>query len=108
MQVAQRRLALGADGEASNAPIRLQLAWILATSSNDALRDGDDSLRVLRELPNDAAVHEVRAAALAELGRFDEAVTSAQAAWDGGARTERVRDALGRYRRNESVRTPAR
>ncbi|MCB9916139.1 MAG: tetratricopeptide repeat protein [Planctomycetes bacterium] len=57
------------------------LAWILATSRDPALRDGDQALRLAEALckanPQPRFL-EVLAAALAEVGRFDEAVRVSQ------------------------------
>jgi len=59
-------------------------AWILATSADATVRDGAVALamvsRVARAEPDDPAVASTLAAALAELGRFDEAVQAAERA----------------------------
>jgi tetratricopeptide (TPR) repeat protein len=61
------------------------LAWILATSSNDAQRNGEEALRLAEkacELTQNSQ-HEyvdTLAAAYAELGRFEDAVAQAQEA----------------------------
>jgi Flp pilus assembly protein TadD len=78
-------LAASRDAAAANPrdPIyRKQLAWLLATSPDAGLRDGQEALALVdsikqRKSKTDIQWHEVRAAALAELGRFDEAVLTA-------------------------------
>ncbi|HZN35306.1 MAG TPA: tetratricopeptide repeat protein [Pirellulaceae bacterium] len=59
-----------------------QLAWLLATAPDAKVRDGAAALSLvdaIRQNPRrtDIQWHEVRAAALAELGRFDEATLEA-------------------------------
>lgn len=59
--------------------ITSNLAWDLATVPDDALRDGAEALRLADELAaatsdDQLYVLDTRAAALAELGRFDEAI----------------------------------
>jgi protein O-mannosyl-transferase len=60
------------------------LAWILATSRDDRLRDGRAALafaeRVARAQPDDPSALSSVAAACAELGRFREAVVAAERA----------------------------
>lgn len=60
------------------------LAWILATTSDDALRDGRESLAVLQPLMkdfgNDPLGLSTVAAAQAEVGRYAEAVVAAERA----------------------------
>jgi tetratricopeptide (TPR) repeat protein len=54
------------------------LAWIFATSEDDKLRNGKEALRLAQEAlkadPNNPSFLNVAAAALAELGRFPEAM----------------------------------
>lgn len=61
---------------------RLRLVWILSAAPKAELRDGRRALRLSDELlqagRKDAGVLEARAAALAELGRFEEAVSVMQ------------------------------
>jgi len=76
---------------------RLGLAWLLATCPADTLRDGPHALQVLAPLADQEAAdpqfQDVRAAVLAEAGRFQEAAAAAQQALDllgeqsGGAST---------------------
>jgi tetratricopeptide (TPR) repeat protein len=57
------------------------LAWIMATSENEKLRNGKEALalaeRALKADPNSPSFLNVMAAALAENGRFQEAITVA-------------------------------
>lgn len=54
------------------------LAWLLATSRDDAVRNGGEALALAQRLPpNDTVGLSALAAALAETGRFPEAVTTA-------------------------------
>ena len=62
------------------------LAWLLATSSDAALRDGDEAVLWAEHCarlvgPDSAAALDTVAAAYAEAGRFDEAVASARQGW---------------------------
>ena len=58
------------------------VAWIRATSVDDAVRDGRKALSaadsIARQSPNDPTALDVLAAALAENGRFAEAQSVAQ------------------------------
>ena len=64
--------------------IACYLAWILATSVDDSLRNGAEALRLALEAvkadPNSSTYLESLAAALAETGRFDEAALAADRA----------------------------
>ncbi len=80
------------------------LAWILATTRDEGLRDGRAALALIEPLaraaPADAAILSAQAAALAELGRFPEAVGIAEralAAADANA-AEPLRQRLAAYR----------
>ena len=54
------------------------LAWVLATSKDDAVRNGAEALALVQPLTlDDTTVLSAQAAALAETGRFAEAVTAA-------------------------------
>ena len=62
-----------------DATARKQLAWLLATAPDATLRDGAAALALIDPIRRDPRHtdiqwHEVRAAALAELGRYDEAM----------------------------------
>ncbi|MEO8337459.1 MAG: hypothetical protein ABI664_20950 [bacterium] len=87
---------------------QVALAWILATSIEDGVRDGAASLAMMRPLvegsPNDPSLLDVLAAALAETGRFAEASAVAdrvvalhQASRDSSAEF-RARERLQSYR----------
>lgn len=58
------------------------IAWILATSADDRVRDGraafERAQRLARQRPDDQTSLDVFAAALAELGRYGDAATVAQ------------------------------
>lgn len=60
------------------------LAWILATSKDDALRHGQEAHKIAEEIvkaqPTSPAYLSVMSAALAELGRMPEAVAAAEQA----------------------------
>jgi tetratricopeptide (TPR) repeat protein len=79
--LAQWRLGLAL--EPDNAPALGRAAWILATSRNDALRNGAEAVRFgarAVELAggSDAAALDCLAAAYAEAGRFPDAVETAR------------------------------
>ncbi|MBI5364572.1 MAG: tetratricopeptide repeat protein, partial [Planctomycetes bacterium] len=62
-----------------------QLAFLLATCPDDALRDGKEALAIATELaaraqPDDVAALDVLAAAQAENGRFDDALATVRRA----------------------------
>jgi spermidine synthase len=73
------RLEPNLSTEAGNLPWANNLAWILATNPDDALRNGEEAVRWAKAVCElDAYKHamlmDTLAAALAEAGRFDEAV----------------------------------
>jgi len=78
-----------------NAAATTTLAWILATTSDNALRDGYAALSLIspvaRAEPDDPTVQSAFAAALAETGRFPEAATAAVKALEA-ARAASERD----------------
>jgi len=82
-------------GRAPNSSRLLSLlAWELATAPDPALRDGAEAERIARRIraayPRDPATADLLAAALAERGRFAEAVPLARQALTGaGAAPER-------------------
>jgi len=64
---------------------RKQLAWLLATSDDESVRDGEKGVEMATKLSEEAnwedcLVVDTLAAALAEVGRFDEAVRREQQA----------------------------
>jgi tetratricopeptide (TPR) repeat protein len=66
-----------------NRELLARAAWLRATSPDPALRDGEEALRIaerLMKLPSDRLVRDAYAAALAEVGRFEEAVAAAEEA----------------------------
>ena len=92
-----------------------RLAWILATSSDAGLRDGDEAVDIAahlvaraRERLPEALV--TQAAALAEAGRFDEAITAARRAAElAGERQDaglvaQIRDHLRLYEARSPLR----
>lgn len=58
--------------------VQTNLAWLLATCPDDAIRDGSRAVALAKEVvasaPGDAAYLDTLAAAYAEAGRFEEAV----------------------------------
>jgi tetratricopeptide (TPR) repeat protein len=91
------------------------LAWLLATCPDDAVRDGSKALELiqtaLRQAGGRHAVLErTQAAALAECGRFSEAVTVADAAFQLAAQSGNkalaasLRDQITLYRSQKPVR----
>jgi Flp pilus assembly protein TadD len=87
-----------------------ELAWLLSTLPDSALRDVPEALRHAAravELTHgrNANALDTQGAALAAAGRFDDAIRSAEAALDlavragDGALTARIRDRIGEYRR---------
>lgn len=91
------------------------LAWLLATCPDDAVRDGSKALELtqtaLRQAGGRHAVLErTQAAALAECGRFSEAVTVADAAFQLAAQSgnkalaDSLRDQITLYRSQKPVR----
>jgi tetratricopeptide (TPR) repeat protein len=91
------------------------IAWILATSPDDRVRDGAAALAMMESLvkqsPNDPAVLDVLAAALAESGRFAEAVSVAgrvvaiQQRAGSSAAAAHARERLDTYRAGRPWRT---
>lgn len=75
------REALARQPDASN--LLADLAWLLATNPDDAVRRGPEAVRLARRAVamshgQDAAAWDALAAALAETGEFGEAVTTAR------------------------------
>ena len=109
----RRGLALAPD----HVPSLLRLAWILATATQDDLRDGPEAVRLARRvctlLPSDdPRCLDVLAAALAETGNFTEAVRTAQQALDRATHTgnprlaQLIKRRLEAYRASRAFREP--
>jgi tetratricopeptide (TPR) repeat protein len=83
IEIYRRALAEGPNPDAS-----CYLAWILATSREDRLRDGKEALSLaqvaLKSDPNSPTYLNSWAAALAENGRFPEAIAAAEKALANG------------------------
>lgn len=98
--------------------VALQLGWILATSADDALRDGAEAERLLRPLLEGdfgraPEVLDALAAALAEQGKFEEAIglmTEAVTVAEQRGVTESIRRQYGArltlYRQHQPYRAP--
>jgi len=106
-------LALSPD----SVPALAGLAWIRATSWNAALRDGDEAVTLAeraaaRSGRHDLSVLDALAAAYASVGRFDDAVETANAATaqaDSVGMNDvaaRFRERAGIYRRHQPYRVP--
>lgn len=78
------RLFRRALAPASDPAVAKTVAWILATSRDDSLRNGRAALALVEPIvqrdPNDPALLSTLAAAHAELGRFPEALPAAERA----------------------------
>lgn len=96
---------------------RLRLAWLLATSRDEAVRDGAEALAIASAVDRetggrDVRAREVLAAALAESGRTAEAAAIARGIAEAlEARSERASAAVwratqARYERGEPTRSP--
>jgi tetratricopeptide (TPR) repeat protein len=130
MEVAQRFQVVGEDAAAARVyrqvlqqqPGHLQarnnLAWILSTSANGALRDGKQAVQLIEQLAaapgnNRASLLDTLAAAYAEMGEFDRAVSAAEEAIGLANRqnnAEMARDIQPRlelYRQHNPYRQPA-
>jgi hypothetical protein len=96
---------------ALQAPAAQNLAWVLATANDPVLRDGQEALRLATALTEQLGpkprVLDVLAAAYAELGRFEEAVSTARRAADAAGSSgqtrilARIRAHLDRYEHRE-------
>jgi Flp pilus assembly protein TadD len=106
-------LALRSD----SVPALAGLAWIRATSWNAALRDGDEAVTLAERAAaragrHDLSVLDALAAAYASVGRFDDAVETANAATaqaDSVGMTDvaaRFRERAAIYRRHQPYRVP--
>ena len=95
-----------------------ELAWLLATSPDDGLRDPGAAVRLAEEGlrlagARDVAMLDTAAAAYAAAGRYDEAVRVAEEALElAGADADttypEIRSRLGLYRAGQAYRTPRR
>ncbi len=82
--------------KAENPPVMNALAWLLATSAEDRVRDGAEAVRWAERLcqmvgRDNPELLDTLAAAYAEVGRYDEAVQTARRALElasGGQQTE--------------------
>jgi len=75
-------LRQGVSRAADPAVISIELAWLLATTREDALRDGAEAVRLVEAVLDrladpPPAFLDVYAAALAEAGRYDDAAEQA-------------------------------
>lgn len=97
--------------------IRFRLAWILAACPADAVRDGDEALRLAEEVAaavgrDHPAVLDLLAAAYAECGRFPEAVETAAEAVERATTQEQsdwandIGTRLSLYREGKAFRRP--
>ena len=93
----------------------LALSRLLAAAPADAVRDGERALELLEALPDSVLMRdfgETRAMALAEVGRFDEAVTQQRAAIEAVSAVglapvaQAMVDDLRRYEAGQPSRTP--
>jgi len=95
--------------------VHYTLAWLLATAPDPAVRSGDEAVRLAQRViqmsgRHDALMLEVLAAAYAEAGKFDQAVSAARKAVGllqekGDAKgTQRVERQLDHYLRGEPFR----
>jgi tetratricopeptide (TPR) repeat protein len=97
-------------------PAMVALAWVRATSSNDALRLPSEAVRlaegaVALTQSRDIAALDTLAAACAAAGQFERAVTAAEAAdalasSSGHPAASAIRDRLAGYRRGLPYREP--
>ena len=93
------------------------LAWIRATAADAALRNPEQAIQLAERAAaltrrRDLAALDALAAAYAAAGRFDDAVTTAQAAVDSAVAGGQIdiaaqfRERLALYQRRESYRVP--
>lgn len=109
------RLRAAGDDHPNDPAFRLAAARLLAAAPDPRVRDGREALALARALEarhKTAAVAETMAMALAELGRFAEAVEWQRTAMAGAAATGRAETSqrmaadLALYRRGRPCRTP--
>jgi spermidine synthase len=115
-QIRHLRAAVGFDPD--RVSLRLQLAWVLATCEDPALREPAEAVHLAEALAvsthrSDASVLDTLAAALAADGRFDDAVLVATEARDLAHRTgdaplaDTLRSRLALYREGRAYVQPA-
>ena len=90
------------------------LAWILATHKNEKYRDGTEAVRLAQSAQQaggpDPGILDTLAASYAEAGRFDEAIRTAQSAFELAKATgeqqlaKSIQDRLGLYQAGRPVR----
>jgi tetratricopeptide (TPR) repeat protein len=97
--------------DASNVSAANNAAWLLATSPDDRLRNGSRAVALAetadRLTPDNAIIIATLAAALAEAGRFDEAVAAAERAeraTSNSALGAAIREQIDLYRKREPSR----
>ena len=112
---ARDRLAAGTEQFPTAPTFPLALARVLAAAPDDRVRDGRRALAVLQQLTEDQQridMGETMAMTLAELGRFDEAVTWQSEAIEavreagGDELAERMAGTLSLYEAGQPSRTP--
>lgn len=112
---ARDRLARASEARPDQAPLQQALARVLAASSDARVRDGQRALAIVEQLAatdKTVGVGETLAMALAEVGRFDEAVMVQQsvreALMQSGdlAGVDRVTQNLALYTRKQPCRRP--
>lgn len=117
-RAAIERLREGLSYAPNSSRLASLLAWELATVPDGALRDGREAVRLARRVyeayPDRVASADVLAAALAEAGRFEEAVRMMEEAIrlaqrQGGASsaTQELQARLDGYRQNRAFRQPS-
>jgi Flp pilus assembly protein TadD len=113
---AVRHLGRVVELDARDRQAATSLAWLLATTPDDAVRDGKRAVALARAAGGGGAgqtpeLLDVLAAALAETGAFDEAVATAAQALsllgkDKSAFAERVQARLALYNAHKPYRAP--
>jgi tetratricopeptide (TPR) repeat protein len=86
--------------------VRSQLAWLLATCPDERIRNGNESVTLAQSLPemsggSSARAYDILAAALAEAGRFDGAVSCAEQALRLAPRSPELEQRLKLYRQRQ-------
>ncbi len=106
------------DYHAEHAAARVSLAWLLATSSDDTVRNAADAIPLVEPMArggwgDEIPVFDALAAAYAASGKFREAIAAAETALaaaensNDGQRAAEIRVRLARYRADEPYRSPA-